>query len=62
MKSDKVDGVNRVALGRFWIEGLRTDSLMLGSLRIAQIVSIVGIAAGLILFFSIRRKNTSDTM
>ncbi|MEO0768610.1 MAG: prolipoprotein diacylglyceryl transferase [Cyanobacteria bacterium J06649_4] len=32
--------------GRFWIEGLRTDSLMLGPLRIAQVVSLVGIVAG----------------
>lgn len=32
--------------GRVWIEGLRTDSLMLGPLRIAQIVSLVGIAIG----------------
>jgi phosphatidylglycerol---prolipoprotein diacylglyceryl transferase len=35
------------SLGRFWIEGLRTDSLMLGSLRIAQVVSLVEIAIGL---------------
>lgn len=35
------------SLGRFWIEGLRMDSLMLGPLRIAQIVSLVGIALGL---------------
>jgi phosphatidylglycerol:prolipoprotein diacylglycerol transferase len=34
--------------GRFWIEGLRTDSLMLGSLRIAQVVSLVEIAIGMI--------------
>lgn len=33
--------------GRLWIEGLRTDSLMLGPLRIAQVVSIVGIGLGL---------------
>lgn len=32
--------------GRFWIEGLRTDSLMLGPLRIAQIVSLVCVAVG----------------
>ena len=35
------------SLGRLWIEGLRTDSLMLGPLRIAQIVSLVGIVLGL---------------
>ncbi|MGH8002430.1 MAG: prolipoprotein diacylglyceryl transferase [Brasilonema sp.] len=35
------------SLGRLWIEGLRTDSLMLGVLRIAQVVSLLGIAFGL---------------
>ncbi len=35
------------SLGRFWIEGLRTDSLMLGPLRIAQVVSLVCIALGI---------------
>ncbi|MEQ9356154.1 MAG: prolipoprotein diacylglyceryl transferase [Coleofasciculus chthonoplastes F3-SA18-01] len=33
--------------GRIWIEGLRTDSLMVGPLRIAQIVSLVSILLGL---------------
>ena len=33
--------------GRLWIEGLRTDSLMLGPLRIAQVVSLVEICLGL---------------
>ena len=32
--------------GRVWIEGLRTDSLMIGPLRIAQLISLVGIALG----------------
>ena len=32
--------------GRVWIEGLRTDSLMIGPLRIAQIISLVGITLG----------------
>lgn len=36
------------SIGRFWIEGLRTDSLMLGPLRIAQFVSLVEIALGLL--------------
>ncbi|MDP8966522.1 MAG: prolipoprotein diacylglyceryl transferase [Cyanobacteriota bacterium] len=34
--------------GRVWIEGLRTDSLMIGPLRIAQIVSLTTIALGLL--------------
>jgi prolipoprotein diacylglyceryl transferase len=29
------------SIGRFFIEGLRTDSLMLGSLRMAQVISVV---------------------
>ena len=35
------------SLGRVWIEGLRTDSLMIGPLRIAQIVSLSLVALGL---------------
>jgi len=34
------------SLGRVWIEGLRTDSLMFGSLRIAQLISLSAIAIG----------------
>lgn len=33
---------------RFFVEGLRTDSLMLGQLRIAQVISIVFIGIGLL--------------
>lgn len=36
------------SLGRFWIEGLRMDSLMLGPLRIAQVVSLTGMAIGVL--------------
>lgn len=32
--------------GRLWIEGLRTDSLMLGPIRIAQLVSLATMAIG----------------
>lgn len=35
------------SLGRVWIEGFRTDSLMLGDWRVAQIISISAIALGL---------------
>lgn len=47
------------SLGRFWIEGLRTDSLMLGPLRIAQVVSLVGIAIGLLGLVWLYRLNRS---
>ncbi|MDJ0690147.1 MAG: prolipoprotein diacylglyceryl transferase [Xenococcaceae cyanobacterium MO_188.B32] len=36
------------SLGRFWIEGLRTDSLMLGPLRMAQVISLVIISLGVL--------------
>ena len=37
-------------IGRFLIESLRTDSLMLGNLKVAQLVSILMITAGIIIF------------
>jgi phosphatidylglycerol---prolipoprotein diacylglyceryl transferase len=36
------------SLGRFFTEALRTDSLMLGSLRVAQLVSLVGVVVALV--------------
>ncbi|MDJ0636414.1 MAG: prolipoprotein diacylglyceryl transferase [Xenococcaceae cyanobacterium MO_188.B29] len=47
------------SLGRFWIEGLRTDSLMLGPLRMAQVISLVIIALsvlGLIWLYVFKRR------
>ena len=46
------------SLGRFWIEALRTDSLMVGPLKMAQMVSLVGIvfgSVGLIWLYLLRR-------
>lgn len=39
------------SIGRFWIEGLRTDSLMFGPLRIAQFISLGAITIGIIGLF-----------
>jgi phosphatidylglycerol:prolipoprotein diacylglycerol transferase len=36
------------SLGRLWIEGLRTDSLMFGEIRVAQLISLVAIIFGTI--------------
>ncbi len=33
---------------RFWIETMRTDALMLGSLKMAQVISLIGVAIGLL--------------
>lgn len=45
-------------IGRTLIEGARMDSLMLGPIRVAQLVSIIGIIAGFILFFYNIKKST----
>jgi phosphatidylglycerol---prolipoprotein diacylglyceryl transferase len=47
------------SLGRFWIEGLRMDSLMFGPLRVAQLISLVGVVlggAGLFWLYQMRRS------
>ncbi len=43
-------------IGRFFIESMRTDSLMLTGFKVAQIVSIVMIAIGIIIFINSSRK------
>ena len=45
------------SLGRFFIEGLRTDSLMLGPLRMAQVISLGFILIGVILNYVLSKKN-----
>lgn len=46
-------------VGRFFIEGLRTDSLMAGMLRTSQVVAVAAVIGGIILFFVLRRKAIS---
>lgn len=43
------------SIGRFFVEGLRTDSLMLGPLRAAQVISIVFILVGAVGIYAVRR-------
>jgi phosphatidylglycerol---prolipoprotein diacylglyceryl transferase len=52
------------SIGRFGVEGLRTDSLMFGSLKMAQMISLVGIAIGSIglLWLYIRRRSLPDVV
>jgi phosphatidylglycerol---prolipoprotein diacylglyceryl transferase len=47
------------SIGRFFIEGLRTDSLMFMGLRTAQIVSILGVILGIGLIIWIKKKNSA---
>ncbi len=48
-------------LGRMFIEGLRADSLYLGSFRISQILSAVIVIAGVILIIKNRKKHLTKT-
>ena len=50
------------SIARFFIEGLRTDSLMIGSLRVAQVISIIGVILGAIMYFYLPKiKKTKTT-
>lgn len=51
-------------IGRFFIEGLRTDSLMLINLKVAQFISLFMIISGIILFiFCLKKsKNYKEAM
>lgn len=44
------------SLERFFVEGLRTDSLMLGPLRQAQVLSVVVIIVSLIAYFYLNKR------
>ncbi|MFH7818552.1 prolipoprotein diacylglyceryl transferase [Neobacillus thermocopriae] len=48
------------SVGRYFIEGMRTDSLMLGELRMAQMISIVLIVGSIALLLYRRMKQLSD--
>ena len=49
-------------IGRFFIEVLRTDSLMFFNLKIAQIVSLIGIIIGIIIIVTNRNKKYYNEM
>ena len=54
--------ITAYGIGRFMIEGLRTDSLMLGPVRVSQVVAIVCVVVGLALlirgYIRVNQKNT----
>lgn len=49
-------------LGRFFIEGLRTDSLYIGTIKVSQAVALISVAVGLVLlcvgFSRVKRMGT----
>ncbi len=48
------------SIARFFIEGLRMDSLMMGGLRTAQVVSLICIVAGIVILYCIRKRPLID--
>ena len=54
--------VTGYGLGRFFVEGMRTDSLMLGPMRVSQVLAAVCVVAGvaLIIFFRLKQKKTAE--
>lgn len=50
------------SVGRFFIEALRTDSLMLGAFKVAQLVSVALFIIGLFMFMIISRKGRFEDL
>ena len=50
------------SFARFFIESLRMDSLMLGPIRIAQLVSVVGIIIGIMLLIRAKKGSKFDNL
>ena len=51
-----VSYITLYSIGRFFIEGLRTDSLMFGPIRMAQFISLVGVVGGFVLHFYLKNR------
>lgn len=50
------------SFGRFFIESLRTDSLMLGGFKAAQVVSVILFIIGLLVFMVLSRKSKFEDL
>lgn len=55
----KVSAIYFISYGvlRFFVEAMRTDSLMLGSLRVAQLISIIFVIVGIYMFYKANYNN-----
>ncbi len=49
-------------VGRFFIESLRTDSLMVGTIKTSQLVAVLAIIGGIVMFCILRRRAQSLPM
>lgn len=64
LKNGQLTGVYLIwySIGRFIIEGIRTDSLMIGSFRTAQIISIIGIIIGILMVMLCKKGSRFDNL
>lgn len=66
-KKKKYDGqiivyyIGLYSIGRFFIEGLRTDSLMIGSLKMAQVISLIGVIGAIIVHIYLSKQENNRT-
>ncbi len=63
LKNGQLTGIYLMwySVGRFFIEGMRGDSLMLGDFRVAQIISVILFVVGLIMFiYKLRKPRFED--
>ena len=68
IKRKKFDGqifwtyVLTYGIGRFWIEGLRTDSLYIGTFRISQLLALItAVSALVVLIYNLKKAKKSQT-
>ncbi len=64
LKNGQLTGVYLIwySVGRFVIEGMRTDSLMLGDFRVAQIVSIGLVIVGILMLIFCKKGTRFDNL
>jgi len=48
------------SIGRFFVEGLRTDSLMFLNMRVAQLISLGLILLGIVIFMYLKKKGKTE--
>ena len=66
-KKKKYDGqiivydIGLYSIGRFFIAGLRTDSLMIGSLKMAQVISLIGVIGAIIVHIYLSKQENNRT-
>ena len=64
LKNGQLTGVYLIwySVGRLFIEGMRTDSLMLGNLRMAQIISVLLIVVGVLMLIFCKKGTRFDNL